>query len=73
MLVLLAGLGTFFGNCLLQVLCTQVTAGVLYQVVNGGLCILTAAASFVFFRERTTAFNLCSISTGIAGIVLLSL
>lgn len=73
MLVAMAGLGTFLGNCLLQILCTQVTAGVLYPVVNGGLCILTAATSFVFFREQATIFKLCSIAVGVLGIVLLSL
>ena len=73
MLVGLAGAGTFLGNCLLQILCTQVMAGVLYPVVNGGLCILIAAASFVLFRERATIFKLCAIVTGVLGIVLLSL
>ena len=72
LLVLTAGAGSFLGNCLLQILCVRVAAGVLYPVVNGGLCVVTAAASFAFFHERTTVFKLCSIISGVTGIVLLS-
>ncbi len=72
MLVIMAGAGTFLGNCLLQILCTRIAAGVLYPVVNGGLCLLVATASFVFFRERATLAKVCAIVAGVLGIILLS-
>ncbi len=71
-LVLLAGLGTFAGNCLLQFLCTRVSAGSLYPTVNGGLCVLTATASFLLFRERLSVYKLCAIVVGLLGIIVLS-
>lgn len=71
--ILTAGAGTFLGNCLLQMLCTEIPAGILYPTVNGGLCVITAMASFVIFREKPTVLKMLSILSGVAGIVILNL
>ena len=54
-------------------LCTEIPAGILYPTVNGGLCVITAMASFVIFREKPTVLKMLSILSGVAGIVILNL
>ena len=73
LLIAAAGAGSFAGNGLLQSLCVRVPAGVLYPIANGGLCVVTAIASFVLFRERLTRWKLMSIASGVAGIAVLTL
>lgn len=72
LLICVTGLSSFGGNWLLQELCTTASPGVLYPIVNGGLCVVTAAASFLIFKERFTSQKLAAILTGIAGIVILT-
>lgn len=73
LLVSAAGAGSFAGNFLLQSLCARIPAGVLYPVANGGLCVVTALASFLLFHERPTRWKICSIVSGVAGIAVLAL
>ncbi len=72
-LAVLSGLGSFGGNALLGVLCTRVSGTVLYPCVNGGLCIVSAVVSFLWFHEKPTSRKLLSIAVGVAAIVLLNL
>ncbi len=69
----LAGLGSFGGNALLGVLCTQVDAAVLYPSMNGGLCVASCLMSFLIFKEKPTLRKSLAIVTGLAAIVLLNL
>ncbi len=70
---ILSGLGSFGGNALLGILCVRISGAVLYPFLNGGLCIVSAALSFVLFREKATLRKLIAIGVGLVAIVLLNL
>ena len=70
---LLSGFGSFAGNGLLMYLSTKINGGVLYPVINGGLCLVCSAVSFLVFREKPTRQKAAAILTGLAAIVLLCL
>ncbi len=72
-LAVVAGAGGFVGNGLLMRLSTQIDAVVLYPCVNGGLSLLLAAVSFLFFREKLTPRKGTAIAAGLVAIVLLNL
>ncbi len=67
------GLGSFIGNGVLMTLSTRVDAAILYPCINGGLCLVAAICSFLFFGEKLSRLKLIGIITGIAAIITLSL
>ncbi len=73
LLAAVAGVGGFVGNGLLMHLSTQIDAVVLYPCVNGGLSLLLAVISFVFFGEKITARKGSAIAAGLVAVVLLNL
>ena len=71
----MSGLGSYGGNALLGILSAPggIQGPVLYPCVNGGLCIVSALCSFLFFKEKPSARKLTAIGIGIVAIVLLNL
>ncbi len=69
----MSALGGFIGNSLLMSLNAALPATVLYPMVNGGIAVLVAAASCVFFREKLTLQRLLTILLGLCAIVALNL
>ncbi len=72
-MALISGVGSFGGNALLGFLCTKVDGAVLYPCINGGLCIVSAALSFLLFKEKPTLRKYIAIAIGVVAIVLLNL
>lgn len=72
-LILLSAMGGFVGNGLLMSLNTAMPASVLYPMVNGGIGVIVAIVSCVFFREKLTGQKFLAIITGLGAIVLLNL
>lgn len=68
-----SGCGSFVGNAMLNILSVRMDAAVLYPCVNGGLAVLTAVVSMVFFKEKPTWLKVASIAVGAAAIVLLAI
>lgn len=68
-----SGLGSFGGQALLLVLCTRIEGPILYPCLNGGLCVVVAAFSFLFFKEKISLWKALSIVCGIGSIVILNL
>ncbi len=69
----LAGIGSFGGNAILGILCTQVDAAVLYPSLNGGMCVASCMMSFLLFKEKLTLRKSMAIMTGLVAIGLLNL
>jgi len=69
----LAGAGSFVGNALLGYLSVRVNAALLYPSVNGGLALVTALISFIFFKEKLNKAKIVSIIVGVAAIILLAM
>lgn len=72
-LTVASGLGSFGGNLLMQILCTKINGGIMYPVINGGLCVIVSLAAFFLFREKPTVRKCCAIVTGLAGIIILTI
>lgn len=70
---LAAGLGSCLGNGLLGKLCTEVSGGILYPCINGGLAVMISLSSFILFKEPVLKSKLLAVVTGIAAIILLNL
>lgn len=67
------GLGSFAGQAILLILCTRIEGPILYPCLNGGLCIVVAAVSFLCFKEKISLFKALSMVCGIASIIILNL
>ncbi len=72
-IALLSGLGSFAGNGILGYLCDKVSGGVLYPCINGGLSIVVALTSFLFFKERIHVMKIIAICTGVFAIIVLNI
>lgn len=72
-LSLISGIASFGGNGIATYLSNRVQASILYPCVNGGLCILLAAISFLVFKEKISKSKVFSIIIGLAAIVVLNL
>ncbi len=64
---------TAFGNQLILVLSGQVVSIILFPVVNGGVLLLTALASRIFFSESFSRRGVFGFAFGIAALIILSL
>lgn len=70
---LTSSLGSFGGNCLLNMLAPRVDAAVLYPCINGGIALVAALLSFIVFREKPTLLKILSLVAGCGAIVVLNL
>ncbi len=73
LLILCAGLGSFFGNGVLLKLSTVVPASLLYPFINGGLCVTVSVCSLLCFREKLTVKKAAAILIGLASVIVLNL
>ena len=71
--VVMSSMGSFIGNGILMSLNTALPASLLYPLVNGGIGVFVATASWVVFRETMTLSRLLTILVGLSAIVVLNL
>lgn len=68
-----SGIGSYGGNALRGILCKDVPGAILFPCISGGLCILTAVSSFLFFHEKVTGRKIAAILCGVTALILLNL